>query len=69
MVTTRKSVMSLFVNRDCPERWVVQDADGRFWVVPSGENAWARREPFHPSEESELLPVPRHYMVMLGLPH
>jgi hypothetical protein len=68
MITTRKPVMSLYVDKGCPEHWIVRDREGRFWVVPSGENAWEKREPFHPSEDAELEPVPGHYMYMLGLP-
>ena len=68
MLTTRKPVMSLYVDKGCPEHWIVRDRDGRFWIIPPGENAWEKREPFHPSEDAELEPVPGHYMYMLGLP-
>ncbi len=68
MLTIRKPVMSLYVDKSCPECWIVRDREGRFWVIPPGENAWENREPFHPSEDADLEPVPGHYMYMLGLP-
>ena len=68
MLTTRKPVMSLYVDKGCPEHWIVRDREGRFWIVPPGENAWEQREPFQPGEDAELEPVPGHYMYMLGLP-
>ena len=42
--------------------------EGRFWIIPPGENAWERREPFQPGEDAELEPVPGHYLSMIGLP-
>jgi hypothetical protein len=68
MTTTRKPIMSLYVDRGRPKRRIVRDREGRFWAVPPGENAWESREPFHPSEDGELESVPGHYMYMLGLP-
>jgi hypothetical protein len=67
MIATRKPAMSLYVDKQHPECWIVRDREGRFWVVPPGEDAWARRELFHPGEEAELEPVPGHYLYMLGL--
>ena len=43
MVTTRKPVMSLYVDKGCPEHWIVRDPEGRFWVVPPGDDAWMKR--------------------------
>jgi hypothetical protein len=68
MMATQKPVVSLYVDKTCPEHWIVRDAEGRFWMVPLGENSWERREPYHPTEETELEPIPRHYSYMLGLP-
>ena len=68
MITIKKPVMSIYVDRGHPEHWIVRDREGRFWVVPPGEGAWAKREPFHPSEDADLEPVPGHYLYMLGLP-
>ena len=68
MLTTRMPVMSLYVDRSYPEHWIVRDREGRFWVLPPGENAWERRRPYDPGDDAELEPVPGHYMYMLGLP-
>jgi hypothetical protein len=67
MFTARKIKVALFVDH-ASNQWVVRDADGVFWIVPPGENGWERREPFHPTEESELEAVPGHYLHMLRLP-
>src|SRR4051794_8575149 len=40
MITTRKPALSLYVDRGCPDRWIVRDREGRFWIIPPGENAW-----------------------------
>jgi hypothetical protein len=68
MVTVPTRTAALFVDRSCTEHWVVRDPDGNFWIVPPGENAWESRRPFEPTEQTELDPIPRHYMSMLGLP-
>jgi hypothetical protein len=65
MLTLRKQ--ALFVDRQS-QQWVVRDPEGNFWIVPSVENAWDHRQPFQPTEESDLEPVPGHYKDMLGLP-
>jgi hypothetical protein len=67
MVSTEKPVMSLYVDRKCPEHWIVRDPEGQFWAVPPGEHAWERREPFEPSDGVELEPVPGHYIDLLGV--
>jgi len=61
-------MVALFVESSCPERWIVRDADGNFWIVPPAENPWDLREPFQPTEEMELVPVPGHYRYVLGIP-
>jgi hypothetical protein len=67
MITTRKPVMSLYVDKARPEYWIVRDREGLFWIVPPGEDAWSKRERFHPSEDAELEAVPGHYLYMLGI--
>jgi hypothetical protein len=67
MISGRKRVMALFVDRSC-QQWVVRDPEGNFWLLPSGENPWSHRQPFHPTEETELELVPGHYKDILGLP-
>ena len=67
MKTTRKPVMSLYVDKGRPEHWIVRDPEGRFWVVPPGDDAWTKREPFHPSEDAEIEPVPSHYLYLLDI--
>ena len=68
MLTLRKQTMALYVDRSV-RRWIVRDPEGNFWLLPPGEDAWGRREPFRPTEESDLEPVPGHYKDMLGLPY
>jgi hypothetical protein len=68
MIATEKTVVGLYVDRACPEHWIVRDHQGRFWMVPPGENSWDRREPYQPTEETELEAIPAHYRYMLGLP-
>lgn len=67
MLTVRTPVMALYVDR-ASGQWIVRDAEGNFWIVPSVDNAWENRQPFYPTEETELEPVPGHYKYMLGLP-
>jgi len=67
MFALRKSV-SLFVNRST-QQWIVLDTDGNYWTVANdNDDPWNQRQPFHPTEETELEPVPGHYKSMLGLP-
>jgi hypothetical protein len=68
MVTVGKQIIALFVDRSI-RQFVVLDQEGRYWKVPSGGNSWDQRQPFSPTEETELEPVPGHYKQMLGLPH
>jgi hypothetical protein len=69
MSTMGKQVFAMFVDKNSPEHWIVRDSEGTFWIVPPIENAWDKREPFEPSEEMHLEPVPGHYRYLLGLPH
>lgn len=67
MMVVRKQGATLYVDRTS-QQWVVLDPEGNFWILPSVENAWDQRQPFSPSEETELERVPGHYRYMLGLP-
>ena len=67
MNAVTKRLVALFVERSS-QQWVVRDPEGNFWIVPSVETAWVKRQPFYPTEETELEPVPRHYLYMLKLP-
>jgi hypothetical protein len=68
MVTLRRNVVKLYVDR-ASQQWIVLDADGNFWLISTdSENPWDQRQPFYPTEEAELEPVPGHYRYMLGLP-
>jgi len=68
MLTVRKTVVTLFADR-LSQQWIVRDAEGNFWILPGdNENPWERRQPFRPTEETQLEPVPGHYKHMLGLP-
>ena len=44
MVAMQTRVIGIFVDKACPERWIVRDSDGNFWIVPPIEDAWANRE-------------------------
>jgi hypothetical protein len=48
--------------------WPRRDASCRPSDLPSVENRCDHREPFHPTEDSDLEPSPGHYKDMLGLP-
>jgi len=67
MSTPRKQTAALFVDRSC-QAWIVRDADGTLWKLPPGDNPWHRRQPFSPTEETILEPVPAHYKGLLGIP-
>ena len=59
--------VSLYVDRSLPSWWVVRDPDGDFWMVPPGEQAWERRQPYTLTEDVQLEPVPGHYKYLLGI--
>jgi hypothetical protein len=67
MIPVSKRLVALFVDRSS-RQWVVRDPEGNFWIIPSVKNPWDYREPFYPTEESELEPVPGHYIHTLNLP-
>jgi Uma2 family endonuclease len=67
MIAVGKKV-TLYVDR-VSQQWIVQDQDGNFWTLScSNENPWEQRQPFSPTEETELEPVPGHYKPMFGIP-
>ena len=68
MITTESPVVGMYVAKTCPEHWIVLDHQGRFWMVPPGQNPWERRQPFQWTEDTELEPIPGHYKYVLGLP-
>jgi hypothetical protein len=66
MIAAESRVVGLYVDKTCPSHWIVRDLQGRLWIVPPGPNSWERRQPFEPTEETELEPIPSHYKYMLG---
>ena len=67
MTEGRRSTLALYVDRSS-QQWIVLDPQGQFWILPANaENAWNHRQPFYPTEETELEPIPGHYKYMLGL--
>ena len=58
--------VALFVNKSAGQ-WIVRDPDGKFWVVPPGDDSWGNRQPFEPTEDSDLKPLPGHHKYMLGI--
>jgi len=58
---------AVFVER-LTRQWVVRDPEGNFWILPTVDDPWRNRLPFHPTEDTGLDPVPGHYKHVLGLP-
>lgn len=67
MLAVRKHMIAIFVDRST-QQWIVRDPEGSFWILPGGDDAWDRREPFQPTEETDLEPIPGHYKYLLQLP-
>jgi hypothetical protein len=67
MFAIRKPMATLFVEK-VSQQWIVRDPDGNYWSLPNDPSPWDHRQPFQPTEESELELVPGHYKYMLGLP-
>ena len=67
MITVKKQIVTIFVDKSS-QQWVVRDPDGNFWLLPAGDNPWDYRQPFEPTEEMELEPIPGHYKYLLNLP-
>ena len=67
MIALRNTIAALFVDRTS-QQWVVLDREGNYWTLSTDdEKPWEGRQPFHPTEESQLERVPNHYAQMLGL--
>ena len=66
MATHSKAAVALYADK-AARQWVVRDADGRFWVLPQGDEPWENRRPFEPPDDADLEPVPGHYQYMLGI--
>jgi hypothetical protein len=64
---TEQTQVSLYVDRSIPNCWIVRDQAGDFWIVPAGDQAWERREPYTLTEDAQLESVPGHYKYMLGI--
>jgi hypothetical protein len=60
-------LVALFVAKS-QQQWVVRDPEGNFWLLPAGDDPWGQRQPFFPTPETALEPVPGHYTSLLGLP-
>ena len=67
MVETADYVVAIYVDR-VSQQWVVRDPEGRFWMLPSADNAWENRLPFEPAPDNALEPIPGHYKYLLALP-
>jgi hypothetical protein len=67
MVETANCVVALFVDQ-ATRQWVVRDPEGNFWMLPSVDDAWEQRQPFEPTPEHLLEPIPGHYLYLLRLP-
>ena len=59
--------VSLYADRSLPTCWVVRDRAGAFWLVPVGDRAWERRQPYTLAEGAQLVSVPGHYTYLLGI--
>ena len=58
--------LALYIDRST-RQWIVRDAEANFWAVPTGDDAWEQRQPFYPTEDTQLEPIPAHYRYALGL--
>lgn len=67
MRTTHTFPVAIFVKRST-QQWVIRDPGGNFWILPSGGAPWQFREPFVPSYENDLEPIPGHYKYIFDLP-
>jgi hypothetical protein len=66
-MSSRSNQLSLYVDRNLPSCWIVRDRHGDFWMVPPGECAWDRRQPYTLTEGAKLELVPNHYKYLLGI--
>jgi hypothetical protein len=66
MITVRKRVVALFVDKSASSGWCgIPEAISGLSLL--WKKAWDHRQPLHPTEQSELEAVPRHYIHMLDL--
>src|SRR5437879_13456654 len=47
---------AVFVERSTGQ-WVVRDPEGDFWTLPTVDDPWRHRLPFHPTEDTVSVPV------------
>ena len=59
--------LSLYVDRKLTNCWIVRDRTGEFWMVPAGDQAWERRQPYTLTEDAQLESIPGHYKYLLGI--
>jgi hypothetical protein len=64
----RQQVAAIYVDRST-QRWIVRDCEGKFWSVSTDEGGWDRRQPFEPTDDADLQPIPGHYKYLLRLPY
>jgi len=67
MLTLPKHSISIYVDHESGQ-WIVRDGEGSFWSLPHTDRPWDDRQPYYPTEETELEPIPGHYRFLLGLP-
>lgn len=68
MSEERRLTFALYVDRSS-QQWIVLDPDGQFWTVSATEeDPWTQRQPFCPTDATDLEAIPGHYKHMLGLP-
>jgi hypothetical protein len=67
MIAVRQHVVALFVDR-VTQQWIVRDPDGQLWSVSTDEDGWERRQPYEPTDDADLQPIPGHYKYLLRLP-
>lgn len=67
MALSEQPPVSMYVDRSVPSCWIVRDQSGTFWMVPAGDQAWERRQPYTVHENAQLESVPGHYKYLLGI--
>jgi hypothetical protein len=67
MIAVRQQTVTIYVDRST-QQWIVRDPEGNFWVVPSVDDGWNHRQPFHALDDTDLEPIPGHYKYLLHLP-
>jgi hypothetical protein len=65
LITHSKAAVALYADK-AGRQWVARDSDGKFWVLPPGDDLWANRQPFEPAKDAELELMPGHSKYMLG---